>query len=94
VYPWLIKHLATIAALAVNLVTIGGFCATVRGDLARADQRIKAIEELKTEETKWRVAQAEKRLDAHDASFLRISEKLDKISGTLERIDQRTSGGK
>lgn len=95
---WLKDNLTTAITIAVYLISLGAGWATLRSELAflrheitRNADRIKALESQKTDETKWQVGQHEKRLDNHEQLLSKISDKLERMTATLERIDQRTT---
>jgi CHASE1-domain containing sensor protein len=96
--PWIVKNLHVAAIVAINLLSLGMIYATLRDDVRNNQIQIKELRDQKADETRWNVAQHEKRLDSHDAAFLSFGLKIEdvgtslhKMNETLIRIDQRTS---
>ena len=90
--PWIQKNIHFFIVIAANLLALGAIYSGMTSDIRQNQLWIKELREQRADETKWEVAAHEKRLDGHDALMAKLSEKLDTISLTLTRIDQRTAG--
>src|SRR4051794_18746516 len=82
-----------ITATATLAYTFGGERAAVRAEVSRNTERLGKLENQKADETRWRVAQLEKRADQTDATLKGVADQLNKLVVMVERIDQRTSAG-
>jgi len=92
---WLSRKLVILTALvtlALNLIAIGAIYAKMDSRLEVSSEKIKQLEDMRADETRWLVAQHDKRLDAHEQVLTKLMEQLTKSNLLLERIDQRTGG--
>lgn len=86
---WLITAIAT---TVVQAAVIGGAYTSLTTQTRANTDRITQLEDQRADQTAWRVSALEKRADSADNVLGKLSDKLDTMNATLQRIDQRTGG--
>jgi len=81
----------TAIAVAVNLMALGAIYATMRDDIRHSQEQISTLQAQKADEIGFVVKEHERRLNAHDADFLRVGAKLDEIIRMIGEQNRRAS---
>lgn len=86
---WFKSNGGPLIAIIINLVLLGVTYGTLATTVASNANKIKELEQMKADQTRWIVDEHQKRLDQHDMLFASVNSNLNSMLLRLERIDAK-----